>query len=61
MSIKLNHKTVTCTGYSSGVVGLGTLSSVKAVSNPSPGDESSRFSARGSMSFWLLVSVLYIC
>ena len=41
----------------SGVVGLGALSSVKALSSPSPSDERSRFSARGSMSFLLLVSV----
>ena len=31
----------------SGVVGLGALSSVKALSSPSPSDERSRFSARG--------------
>ena len=45
----------------SGVVGLGALSSVKARSSPSPSDERSRFSARGSMSFSLLVSVLSVC
>ena len=41
----------------SGVVGLGVLSSVKALSSPSPSDERSRFSAKGLMSFSLLVSV----
>jgi len=45
----------------SGVVGLGALSSVKALSSPSPNDDKSRFSARGSMSFSLLVSVLFVC
>jgi len=45
----------------SGVVGLGALSSVKALSSPSASDERSRFSARGSMSFFLLVSVLSVC
>jgi len=45
----------------SGVVGLGALCSVKAVSSPSPSDDRSRFSARGSMSFSLLVSVLSVC
>jgi len=45
----------------SGVVGLGTLSSVKAFSSLSPSDDSSRFSAKGSMSFSLLVSVLSVC
>jgi len=45
----------------SGVVGLGALSSVKALSSPSPSDDRSRFSARGSMSFSLLVSVLSLC
>ena len=45
----------------SGVVGLGALFSVKAVSSPSPSDERSRFSARGSMSFSLLVSLLSVC
>jgi len=44
----------------SGVVGLGALSSVKAVPNPSYSDERSRFSARGWMLFSLLVSVLSI-
>ena len=39
-----------------GVVGLGGLSSVKALSSPSPRDERSRFSSRRSMSFSLLVS-----
>ena len=45
----------------SGVGGLGALSSVKALSNPSPSDERSRFSARGSMSFSLVVYVLSVC
>ena len=45
----------------SGVVGLGALSSVKALSSPSPSDERSRVSARGSMSFSLLASVLSVC
>ena len=45
----------------SGVVGLHALSSVKALSSPSPSDERSRFSTRGSMSFSLLVSVLSVC
>jgi len=45
----------------SGVVGLGALSSVKALSSPSSSDDRSRFSARGSMSFSLLVSVLSVC
>ena len=45
----------------SGVVGLGALSSVKALSSPSPSDERSRFSARGLMSFSLLVSVVAVC
>ena len=45
----------------SGVVGLGALSSVKALSSPSPSVERSRFSARGSMSFSLLVSVVSVC
>ena len=44
-----------------GVVGLGALSSVKALSSPSPSDDRSRFCARGSMSFSLLVSVLSVC
>ena len=35
----------------SGVVGLGALSSIRALSRPSPSDDRSRFSARGSMSF----------
>ena len=42
----------------SGVVGLGALSSVKALSSPSPSKDRSRFSASGSMLFSLLVSVL---
>jgi len=45
----------------SGVVGLGALSSVKALSSPSPSDDRSRFSARGSMSFSLFFSVLSVC
>ena len=45
----------------SDVVGLGALSSVKGLSSPSPSDERSRLSARGSMSFSLLVSVLSVC
>ena len=45
----------------SGVVGLGALSSVKALSNPSPSDERSRFSARVLMSFSLLVSGFSVC
>jgi len=45
----------------SSVVGLGALSSIKALSILSPSDERSRFSARGSMSFSLLVSVLSVC
>jgi len=45
----------------SGVVGLGALSSVKDLSSPSPSDDRWRFSARGSMSFSLLVSVLSVC
>ena len=44
----------------SGVVGLAALSSVKALSSPSSSDERSRFSARGSMSFSLLVSA-FVC
>ena len=45
----------------SGVVGLGALSSVKALSSPSSSEDRSRFSARGSMSVSLLVSVLSVC
>jgi len=45
----------------SGVVGLGALTSVKALSTPAPSDERSRFSARGSMSFSLSVSVFAVC
>jgi len=45
----------------SGVVGRGALSYVKALLSPSPSDERSRFSARWSMSFSLLVSVLFVC
>jgi len=44
----------------SGVVGLGALSSVKALSSPSPSHDRSRFSARGSISFSLVVSVLSV-
>jgi len=40
---------------------LGALASVKKLSNRSPSDETSRFSARGSMSFSLLVSALSVC
>ena len=45
----------------SGVVGLGALFFVKALSSPAPSDDRSRFSARGSISFSLLVSVLSVC
>ena len=45
----------------SGVVVLVALSSMKALVTPSPSDERSRFSARGSMSFSLLVAVLSVC
>jgi len=45
----------------SGVVGHGALSSVKGLSSSSPSDERWRFSARGSISFSLLVSVLSVC
>jgi len=45
----------------SGVVGLGALCSVHALSNPSPTDERSIFSASGSISFGLLASVLSVC
>ena len=45
----------------SGEVGLGALSSVKTLSSPSASDERSRFSARGSMLFSLLVSVFSVC
>jgi len=45
----------------SGVGGLGALSSIKALSSPSPSDDRSRFSARGLMSFSLLVSLLSGC
>jgi len=45
----------------SGVVGLGALASVKALSSPSPSNERLRFSARGSMWFSLWVSVLSVC
>jgi len=45
----------------SGILGLGALSSIKALSSPSASDERSRFSARGSMSFSLLASVLSVC
>jgi len=41
-----------------GVVGLGALPSIKALSSPSTSVERSRFSARGSKSFWLFFSVL---
>jgi len=42
---------------SSDVIGLGALSSVKALSSPSPSDERSRFSATRSKLFSLMVSV----
>ena len=45
----------------SGLVWLGALSSVKALSGPSPSDERSRWSPSGSMSFSFLVSVLSFC
>ena len=45
----------------SSVAGLGALSSFKALSSPSVSDRRLRFSARGSMSFSLLVSVLPVC
>ena len=45
----------------SGVVGLGALSSIKALSSPSPSHERSRFCAMGSISFSLLASVLCVC
>ena len=45
----------------SGVVWLAALSTVKALSSLSSSDQRSRFSARGSMSFSLLVSVLSVC
>jgi len=45
----------------SDVVGLGALSSPNALSSPCSSDERSRFSAKGSMSFSLLVSVLSVC
>jgi len=43
------------------VVGLGALSSIKALASPSPSVDRSRFPARRSMSFSLLVSVLSVC
>ena len=45
----------------SGVVGLGALSSVKTLYNPSSRDERSRFSAKGSMFSSLWVSVFSVC
>jgi len=45
----------------SGVVGLGALSSIKALSSPSPRDNRLRFSAKGSMSFSLFVLILSVC
>jgi len=45
----------------SSVVGLGPLSSVKALSSPSPSDDRSRLSARGWMSFSFLFPVLSVC
>ena len=44
-----------------GVVGLGALSSVNALASPSPNNDTSRFSARGSMSFSLLGSIWSVC
>jgi len=63
------HHVLPCSSVSSdplsdggyGVVGLGALSSIKALSSASPSDERSRFSARGSMSFSLLVSLVSVC
>ena len=45
----------------SGVVGLGALSSIKALSSSSPSNERSRFAARGSKLFLLWVSALSVC
>ena len=45
----------------SGVAGLGAPSSINALSSPSPSDDRSRFSARRSISFSLLLSVLSVC
>jgi len=45
----------------SGGVGLGALTSVRALSSPSPNDKRARFSARRLMLFSLLVSVLSVC
>jgi len=44
----------------SGVVGLGARSSIKALSSPCPSDERLRFSAKGSILFSSLVSVLSV-
>ena len=44
----------------SGVVGLRALSSVKALSSPSAGNERSRFCARGSISFFV-VGLHFVC
>jgi len=43
------------------VVGLGVLSSVRALSNTSSSDERSRISAKGSILSLVLVSVLCVC
>ena len=45
----------------SSLLGLGALTSVKALTSPSSNDERSRFSAGGSMSFSLLVSDFSVC
>ena len=45
----------------SGVVGRGPFSSVRALSSSSPSDERSRFPARRSLFFSLLVSVFSVC
>jgi len=44
----------------SGVVGLGALSSVKAISSPSRSDERSRFSARG-VDVGCVVGLRFVC
>jgi len=44
----------------SGVIGLGPISSVKALASPSPDDERVGFSNRGSMLFSSLGSVLSV-
>jgi len=63
------HRVLPCSSVSSdplgdggsGVVGLGALAAVKALSSPSPSDQRAKFSARGSMSFSLLVPILAVC